>query len=59
MNGIRQLYDHYESIDPRTRIKLNATVDAIYERNKDVVNKYSDDGWIVGMVEAYKSTHAN
>ena len=59
MGGIRQLYEHYESLEARTRLKVNATVDTIYERNKDCINKYSDDGWIVGLVEAYKSTHAN
>lgn len=54
ITGVSFLYGHYDNLESKTRIKLNAIINTIYERNKDVINKYSNEDLIVNLVEAYK-----
>ena len=38
---------------------MNGIVNTIYDRNKEVINKLSNEDWIVNLVEAYKQANAN
>lgn len=53
------LYESYSSIQVETRMKLNSIISTIYDRNKDIVNKYSNEEFICNLIEAYKSTATN
>ena len=57
--GIYPIYENYELVESRTRIKMNDIINTIYDRNKEVINKYSNEEWIVNLIEAYKQTTAN
>ncbi len=59
MKGVTPLYEYYDQFTPKGRIKLNGIVNTIFQRNKNAVNRYSNDKWIVQLVEAYKSCLAN
>ena len=38
---------------------MNGIINTIYDRNKEVINKFSNEEWIVNLVEAYKQTNVN
>lgn len=59
LTGITKLYEHYDSIEPKTKVKVNSIINTIYERNKELVNKFSNEDWIVSIVEAYKQSNNN
>jgi hypothetical protein len=57
--GVSPLYENYDIIESRTRIKMNSIINTIYDRNKDAVNKFSNEEWLVNLIEAYKQTSVN
>jgi predicted AlkP superfamily pyrophosphatase or phosphodiesterase len=57
--GVGTLYEYYDSIDAKTKVKLNYIVNIIYDRNKEVINKYSNETWIGNIIEAYKQSNSN
>lgn len=59
VSGISPLYSNYDQIESKTRIKLNSIVSTIYDRNKEVINKFSNEEWILSLVEAYKQVNVN
>ena len=52
--AVTALYAHYETIETEVRIKINFVVNVIFDRNKELVNKYSNDTMVGHLVEAYK-----
>lgn len=52
--GVSELYSHYESIETESRVKMNEILNSIFERNKEIVNKYSNETLLGHLVEAYK-----
>jgi hypothetical protein len=59
MKGVTPLYEYYDQLDPKGKVKLNAIVNTIFQRNKNAVNRYSNEKWIIQLVEAYKSCLAS
>ena len=53
-SSVSSLYANYESIETETRIKANEIINVIFERNKEIVNKYSNETLVSHFVEAYK-----
>ena len=47
---VSKLYENYEVIEQDVRIKVNEIVNIIYERNKELLNKYSNDTLISQFV---------
>lgn len=42
VSGVAGLYGSYDQIEGKTRVRLNAIVSTIYDRNKEVINKFSN-----------------
>jgi hypothetical protein len=59
VSGVSSLYGNYDQIESKTRVKLNSIISTIYDRNKEVINKFSNEEWILSLVEAYKQTNIN
>lgn len=45
-----KLYENYESIELDTRIKMNETINTIFDRNKEVLNRYTNETLIAQFV---------
>jgi hypothetical protein len=59
IKGVSFLYEFYDSLEAKTRIKLNNIISVVYERNKEVINMFSNESWIINLVEAYKGSSVN
>lgn len=55
--SVIKLYESYEPLEQSLRVKLNECVNILFERNKELMNKYSNDSLISQLVEAYKTAN--
>ncbi len=54
-----KLYSYYDSIEAKTKTKINHIINIIYDRNKELLNKFSNEDWITSIIEAYKLATTN
>lgn len=59
MGSVSRVYECYGEMEERTRVKVNEIVSVLLERNKEVVNRHSNEAWISSLVEAYKQPSTN
>lgn len=37
-----KLYSYYDSIEAKTKVKINSIINIIYDRNRELLNKFSN-----------------